>query len=371
MAQKRDYYEVLGVSKSATDDEIKKAYRKLAKQYHPDVNKDPGAEEKFKEVQEAYEVLSDSTKRGNFDQFGHAAFDQNGGFGQGGFSGGGFGDSFEDIFSSFFGGGFGGGSSYDQNAPRKGQDRFMSMRIDFMEAIFGVEKTVTLNVDEECTTCHGTGAHSKSDVKTCSTCNGTGQTVRQQRTPFGVVQTQGVCPDCNGKGKTISKHCKDCKGAGYINKRVNVDIKVPAGIFSGQQLRVSGKGERGANGGPNGDLLIEIVVGSHKHFKRDGSNIHITIPLSTIDATLGTEIDVPTVHGDVTLTIPAGTQPNTKFRLKEKGVKDLRTGRLGDQFVEVKLEVPTKLSKSEKELYEKLKEDKGDSVFDRFKKAFK
>lgn len=367
MAQKKDYYEVLGVSESATDDEIKRAYRKLAKKYHPDVNKDPGAEDSFKEVQEAYEVLSDSSKRANYDRFGHSAFDQNGGFGAGGFSGG-----FEDIFSSFFGGGFGGGgSSFNQNAPRKGQDRFMSMKIDFMEAIFGVEKTVTLNVDEECNSCHGSGAFSKSDVKTCSRCNGSGQVVQQERTPFGVFQTQGTCPDCHGTGKQITKHCQECKGAGYINKRVNVDIKVPEGIFSGQQLRVSGKGERGINGGPNGDLLIEIIVGTHKHFRREGNNIHISVPLSIIDATLGTEIDVPTVHGDVKLSIPAGTQPNTKFRLREKGSKDLRTGRYGDQYVEVKLEVPTKLSKSEREIFEKLKETKGDSVFERFKKAFK
>ncbi|AGN23809.1 molecular chaperone DnaJ [Erysipelothrix rhusiopathiae] len=370
MADKRDFYEILGVSKSATDAEIKKAYRQLAKKYHPDINKEDGAEAKFKEVQEAYEVLSDSQKRANYDQFGHAAFDQGaGGFG-GGFSGG-F-DDFGDIFSSFFGGG-GGGQRRNPNGPMKGQDRFMSMRIDFMEAVFGANKSVTLNVDEECTSCHGSGAHSKDDIKTCSRCGGTGQTVTQQRTPFGVFQSQATCPDCGGSGKTITKRCGECHGKGFNTKRVEVDIKIPAGIVTGQQLRVSGKGERGANGGPNGDLFIEIVVGTHKHFRREGNDIHINIPLSVIDATLGTEIEVPTVHGDVKLTIPAGTQPNTKFRLREKGVQDLRSGRMGDQYVEVKLEVPTKLSRQQREHLEALKETevKGDSVFDRFKKAFK
>ncbi|HEY4537221.1 MAG TPA: molecular chaperone DnaJ [Erysipelothrix sp.] len=368
MAQKRDYYEVLGVGKSASADEIKRAYRKLAKKYHPDVNKEEGAEEKFKEVQEAYEVLSDQSKRANYDQFGHAAFDQNGGFGGGfeGFSGG-----FDDIFSSFFGGGFGGGTSRQANQPRKGQDRFMSLTIDFMEAIFGAEKTINLTVEETCTTCHGSGAYSKSDVKTCATCHGTGQTVSQQRTPFGVFQTQTTCPDCSGTGETITRFCDDCKGNGYISKKISVDIKIPEGIVSGQQLRVSGKGERGYNGGPNGDLFIEIIVGTHKYFRREANNIHIEIPLSVVDATLGTEVEVPTVHGDVTLKIPAGTQPNTKFRLREKGVKDLRTGRVGDQYVEVKLEVPKKLSRHDKELFEQLREEKGDTVFDRFKKAFK
>lgn len=365
---KRDYYEVLGVAKGASDQEIKKAYRQLAKKYHPDVNKDAGADAKFKEVQEAYEVLSDSSKRGQYDQFGHAAFDQNGGFGGGS---GGF-DDFGDIFSSFFGGGFsGGGRKANPNAPRKGQDRFMEMNIDFLDAVFGVEKTVTLNVDEECTVCHGSGAHSKDDISTCGRCSGSGKVMSQQRTPFGVFQSESTCPDCNGSGKKISKKCSQCHGKGYETKRVNVDIKIPAGIATGQQLRVSGKGERGANGGPHGDLFVEVRVRAHKHYRREGNNIHITVPLSVIDATLGADIEVPTVHGDVVLNIPAGTQPNTKFRLREKGMSDLRTGRMGDQYVEVKIEVPTKISRKEREIFESLREKKGDSVFDRFKKAFK
>ena len=362
---KRDFYEVLGISKGATEQEIKKAYRSLAKKYHPDVNKEPDAEAKFKEVQEAYDVLGDGTKRSNYDQYGHAAFDQNGGFGGGA---GGFQD-FGDIFGSFFGGG--GQQRRNPNAPQRGQDRYMSMRVDFMDSVFGVERTVNLNVDEECTRCHGSGAHSKDDVKTCGRCHGSGEVTSQQRTPFGTFQSQSICPDCNGKGKTISKKCEVCHGAGYNSKKVNVDIKIPAGIVSGQQLRVGGKGERGVNGGPHGDLFIEIVVSSHKFFIRQGNDINIIIPISAIDATLGTKVDVPTVYGDVSLTIPAGTQPNTKFRLKEKGIEDLRSGRKGDQFVEVKIDIPTKISKVDRELYEKLKEKKGDSVFDRFKKAFK
>ncbi len=366
---KRDYYEILGVSKGATEAEIKKAYRGLAKKYHPDVNKEADATEKFKEVQEAYEVLGDSTKRSQYDQFGHAAFDQNQGFGGGGAEFGDFGD-FGDIFGSFFGGG-GGGQRRNPNAPQRGQDRFMTLRVDFMDAIFGTEKTVKLTVDETCNTCHGSGAHSSSDVKTCGRCHGSGHVTTQQRTPFGTFQSQGVCPDCNGKGKTITKACQDCHGAGFQTKKKDVDIKIPAGIATGQQLRVSGMGERGANGGTQGDLYVEVAVSSHKYFVRSGNDIHITVPISAIDATLGTVIDVPTVHGDVSLTIPAGTQPNTKFRLKDKGVPFLQSSRTGDAYVEVKIEIPTKVSKSDKELYEQLQSKKSDGVFDRFKKAFK
>ncbi|MBS5001736.1 molecular chaperone DnaJ [Holdemania filiformis] len=376
MSEKRDYYEVLGISKGASDDEIKKAYRKLAKQYHPDVNKEPGAEEKFKEVNEAYEVLSDPQKRATYDQFGHAGMDGMGagGFG-GGFSGGGF-DDLNDIFGSFFGGGFGGGGSRARsNSPRKGQDRYMQMKISFMDAIFGKTETITIDVDEQCSQCMGTGAHSKDDVTVCPTCHGSGTVVTQQRTPFGVFQSQSVCPDCGGTGKKIRKKCSKCGGKGYEHKRVSVDVKIPAGIQSGQQLRVSGKGERGANGGPNGDLYIEIMVMKHDYFVRDGRNIYITIPISSVDATLGCSVDVPTVYGDVELTIPSGTQNGQQFRLKGKGVKDLRGSGQGDQLVEVKIEIPKKLSGEEKEMYEKLRklQAKGgkESVFDKFKKAFK
>lgn len=371
MAEKRDYYEVLGISKGASDDEIKRAYRKMAKKYHPDVNKEPGAEEKFKEINEAYEVLSDPQKKATYDQFGHAGMDGAAGLGGGfsGFGGGGFG-GFDDIFSSFFGGGFGGGGRRASNGPRKGNDRFMQMTIDFMDAIFGVNKKITIEVDEPCDHCHGTGARSQSDIQTCPTCHGSGYVVTQQRTPLGVMQSQSVCPDCHGSGKKILHTCDHCHGRGYEHKRVELDIKIPAGVQSGQQLRISGKGERGANGGPNGDLFIEVLVRRHKTFVRDGNDIRISVPISALDAILGTKIDVPTVYGDVELTIPAGTQYGQQFRLKGKGVKGART--TGDQYVEVTVEIPTKISREEKELYEKIKAKKGhESPFEKFKKAFR
>ncbi|MBE6108079.1 MAG: molecular chaperone DnaJ [Erysipelotrichaceae bacterium] len=372
---KRDYYEVLGLSKGASDAEIKKAYRSLAKKYHPDMNKEPGAEEKFKEINEAYEVLSDPQKKATYDQFGHAGMDGAGfgGFGQGGFSSAGF-DDLNDIFGSFFGGGFGGGSRRASNGPRKGQDRYMQMRISFMDAIFGKTETIKVDLDEQCSDCGGTGAYSKSDIQTCSTCHGTGSVMQQQRTVFGVMQTQAPCPDCGGTGKKILRKCTKCNGKGYEHKRVEVEVKIPAGIQSGQQLRVSGKGERGTNGGPNGDLFIEIIVASHEKFVREGRNIYIDVPISNVDAALGCTIDVPTVYGEVELTIPAGTQTGTQFRIRGKGVKDLRNSEPGDQYVEISVEIPKKLSREERELYMKLRDlnrKEGKSVFEKFKDAFK
>lgn len=376
MMSKKDFYEVLGVSKSANDAEIKKAYRSLAKKYHPDVNKEADAENKFKEVQEAYEVLSDSEKRANYDQFGHAAFDQSAGYG-GGYGNAGYGDfggfgSYEDIFSSFMGGGFGGSRGRARSTqPMRGDDRFMSMPIDFMESIFGVNKTVTINVDETCHHCHGSGAESPKDIVTCPTCNGSGHVVTQQRTPFGVFQSEAVCPDCSGTGKKITKKCHVCHGEGYEKKKVKVDLKVPAGIVSGQQLRVSEKGERGYNGGPNGHLYIEVNVKPHKYFVREGNDIHLEIPVSAIDATLGSQISVPTVYGDVKLKIPAGTQPGAKLRLREKGVHDVRSGKKGNQYVTVKVVVDKEISKKQKELYEEIKTSEKTDVYDEFKKKFK
>lgn len=365
--KKRDYYEVLGIEKNASESEIKRAYRALAKKYHPDMNKAADAVDKFKEVQEAYEILSDPQKRANYDQYGHAAQDNP--FGQG-FSGG-F-DDLNDIFSSFFGGGFGSRGQRQSNRPVKGQDRFMQLRVDFMEAIFGKTENITLTVDELCSQCLGSGARSKSDIQVCETCRGTGQVTRAQQTPFGMFQQTAVCPTCHGTGKQITHVCPKCKGEGYERKRQSVEVKVPAGINSGQQLRVAHKGERGANGGNNGDLYIEIQVAPHKYFKRQGKDILIDVPISAIDATLGCQIDVPTVYGEVNLTIPAGTQYGTKLRLKEKGVPDLSSGAKGDQIVEVKVEVDKKLTKESKELYERLKESAGKSTpFSRFKAAFK
>ena len=379
MADKRDYYEVLGLSKGASEDDIKKAYRKLAKQYHPDVNKAPDAEAKFKEINEAYEVLSDPQKKQTYDQFGFAGMDGAGGFGSGF---GGFGgmnmDDLGDIFSSFMGGmggGFSGfnfgGRSSRRTGPIKGDDRLMSLEIDFLEAAHGVTKTINVTVEKTCEACNGTGAESKSDIETCPTCHGSGKVLRQSRTPFGMIQQQSVCPDCNGTGKRIKKKCSKCNGTGYNTIREQVEVKIPAGINSGQQVRSSGYGERGENGGSNGDLYIEVIVRPHKYFVREGNNVYIKVPISSLDATLGTKVDVPTPNGEVELEIPAGSQPGTKLRLKGCGIKDLRSNNIGDEYVELDVSIPKKLSKEEKELYEKLAACKQESIFDKFKKNFK
>ncbi|MCI5724170.1 MAG: molecular chaperone DnaJ [Erysipelotrichaceae bacterium] len=379
MAEKRDYYEVLGISKGASDAEIKKAYRSLAKKYHPDVNKAADAEQKFKEINEAYEVLSDPQKRQTYDQFGFAGM--NGSQAGGGFNGfngyttGGF-DDFNDIFSSFFGGGggFSSGNRRANNGPRKGEDRYMRMNVSFMDACFGKTETISLIVEEQCDQCHGSGAASPSDVETCPTCHGSGSVVSQQRTAFGVFQTQGVCPDCRGTGKKIRKVCPKCGGSGYEKKRVSIDVEIPAGIQTGQQLRISGKGERGYNGGPNGDLYLEINVLPHESFERDGKDVYLDIPVSAVDATLGVSIDVPTIHGDVTMKVPAGTQDGTRMRLKGKGTADIRGGRQGDQIVTVRVSVDKDLTRRERELYEELQEiqnsGRGETAWQKFKKKF-
>ena len=373
MADKRDYYEVLGIAKGASEDEIKKAYRKLAKKYHPDVNKAPDAEEKFKEINEAYEVLSDPQKRATYDQFGFAGMD--GGAGFNGVSAGGF-DDLGDIFSSFFGGdmGFGGRSTRANTGPMRGDDLLKRLEIDFMEACFGTTKTIRLNVDETCTACGGTGAASPSDIETCSTCRGRGSILTQQRSILGVVQSQRVCPDCGGTGKHIRKVCPKCAGKGYETKAQTVEVKIPQGINSGQRLRVAGKGGRGANGGPNGDLYLEILVRPHEKFIRDGKNIMLEIPVTAVDATLGTTLDVPTINGEVSMKIPAGTQEGTQLRLKGEGVPDSRGGKPGDQLCTVRIKIDKKLTSKEKQLYEQLRELEGkpgkENIWDRFMKSF-
>ena len=376
---KRDYYEVLGLTKSASKDDIKSAYRKLAKKYHPDINKEPGAEEKFKEVQEAYDVLYDDNKRQMYDQFGMAAFEQGsstGGAGNpfqgGGFAGQGFGGvDLNDIFSSFFGGGP--RRQSNPTGPQRGDDNLMRVKIGFMDAILGKKITVPITYDEQCEYCHGTGAKTPNDIQTCSRCNGTGYIRTTQRTLFGVMENQTVCPDCGGSGKKVTTPCEHCGGKGYNRVKRDVEVNVPAGINAGQQIRLKGKGSKGRNGGENGDMYLEIVIAPHEHFKRDGNDIHLTVPLSFADAALGTKIEVPTVYGDVEVTIPAGTQPDQILRLKGRGVKDLRKGTPGDQYLHLNIQTPTKLSKKEKDLLEEFRKVSSgeDSLFAKFKKKFK
>ena len=376
MSTKRDYYEVLGVDKSADEQTLKKAYRKLAMKYHPDRNPgDKEAEEKFKEINEAYEVLSDSTKRQTYDQFGHAGMNGQGGFGGQGFGGQGFGgfEDLGDIFSSFFGGGRS-RSSRANNGPAKGRDRLKNVSIDFMDAVKGKTLNLNLSYYEVCSHCHGSGAKSASDVETCSRCRGTGRVVTTQQSIFGTIQQESVCPNCGGKGKVIKNKCDKCNGEGYTAVKNTIEVKIPAGISNGQQLRVSGKGDKGINGGPCGDLYIEVEVSSHPFFKRDGNDIHVTVPISAIDATLGKVVDVPTVYGDVALSIPEGTQPEQTLRMRGKGIKDIRTGNPGDQYVHIDIKIPNKLSKEEKELYQKLsslQNKTSESFFDKLKKTFK
>jgi len=371
MMEKRDYYEVLGLTKSASKDDIKKAYRKLSKQYHPDLNKEPGADEKFKEIAEAYEVLSDDQKKARYDQFGHE--DPNAGFGGGGFGGGGFG-GFEDIFSSFFGGG---GRRQDPNAPRKGDDLQYRMNIKFEEAIFGKETEIEIPKDETCDTCHGSGAKPGTKPETCSTCNGAGQVNQAVDTPFGRMMNRRTCSTCHGTGKIIKEKCSTCRGEGKVQKRKKIKVTIPAGVDDGQQIRVTGQGEPGINGGPAGDLYIMFRVQGHNEFERDGDDIYYELKLTFPQAALGDEIEVPTVHGKVKLRIPAGTQSGAQFRLKDKGVKNVHGYGTGNQYVTVKVITPEKLTERQKQLLREfaeisgdIPEEQGSSLFDKIKKKF-
>jgi len=349
--QKRDYYEVLGVAKGASDDELKKAYRKLAKQYHPDLNPgDTVAEAKFKEVNEAYEVLSDKDKRAKYDQFGHAGVDPN--FGAGGF-GGGFdmGDlDLGDLFGSFFGGGFGGGSSSrraNPNAPKKGATLRASVTIDFKEAVFGCEKEINLTRSEQCDACHGSGCESGTTAEVCPDCHGSGTVRVQKRTPFGVMASTSECPRCHGAGKIIHQPCKSCQGSGQVRKTKKITVSIPAGIDDGQAVSLRGQGNSGTNGGPAGDLIIGVSVRSDPRFQREGFSIYLDQPVSFVQATLGAELEIDTVDGKVKWNLPAGTQPGTTFRLRGKGVPILNGRGRGDQFVTVRVEVPTSLTKAQ------------------------
>ena len=350
MAEKRDYYEVLGVSKGASDSEIKSAYRKLAKKYHPDMNPgDKEAEAKFKEASEAYAVLSDADKRRQYDQFGHAAFDGGAG-GAGGFDFGGMdmGDIFGDIFGDFFGGGRSRGQS---NGPMKGQNIRTSVRITFEEACFGVDKEIDVTLKEECATCHGTGAKPGTSPETCKKCGGKGQVVFTQQSLFGVVRNVQACPDCHGTGKIIKERCSDCSGSGYISKRKKISVSIPAGIDNGQCVRIRDKGEPGVNGGQRGDLLVEVVVSRHPIFQRQDRDIFSTAPITFAQAALGGDVRIKTVDGEVIYTVKPGTQTNTRVRLRNKGVPSLRNKQVrGDHYVTLVVEVPTKMNSEQKEL---------------------
>ncbi len=386
MADKRDYYEVLGVQKGASDAEIKKAFRTMARKYHPDLHpNDKECEEKFKEVNEAYEVLSDPAKRQKYDQFGFAGVDPSygGGAGAGDFSGfggfgGGFGDIFDTIFGDGFGSAFGGGRrSANPNAPRRGGDIQVQLDIDFMEACMGAEKKIKIAHFSKCPDCNGTGANAQTVSKTCPDCHGTGHVNVTQRTPLGTISSTRQCTKCGGKGKIVTNPCKKCGGTGRFRTTEEINIKVPAGVDTGQKLRVSGHGDFGFNNGPSGDLFVVIAVRPHELFVRKGNDIYCDIPITYYQAVMGAEITVPTIDGTVKQTIPEGTQTGTTFRLKGKGVKYFGRDARGDQYVKVVVEVPKRLTESQKKALREFEESldgknyaKRETFFDKLKKNF-
>ena len=355
MAEKRDYYEVLGVDRGADDATLKKAYRKLAKKYHPDMNPgDKEAEAKFKEATEAYGVLSDPDKRRQYDQFGHAAFENGGGgagaggFGGFDFGGGDMGDIFGDIFGDLFGGG--GSRRRANNGPMKGANLRAVVHITFEEAVFGCQKELEINLKDTCTTCHGTGAKPGTSPETCSKCNGTGQITYTQQTMFGSVRNVTTCPDCGGTGKIIRDKCTVCHGTGYTSSRKRIQVNIPAGIDDGQSIRIREKGEPGVNGGPRGDLLVEVQVTRHPIFQRQDMNIFSTAPITFAQAALGGDVKISTVDGDVLYTVKPGTQTDTKIRLKGKGVPSLRNSNVrGDHYVTLVVQTPTRLNEKAKD----------------------
>ena len=372
-----DHYETLGVSKDASQAEIKKAYKKLAKKYHPDLNKDKGSEDQFKKINEAYQVLGDEKKRTQYDQFGHETYQQGkktGGFNQGGFSGydqtSGFG-GFEDIFNEFFGGGFGGGGRRGQ---QRGRDLQATVTITLKEAYTGVERDVELDKHDTCSACKGTGAkHAKT--KTCGTCNGRGQVIGQQQTPLGVFQTRRTCPTCGGVGNIPEEKCTECAGEGRLRKRKKITVEIPKGVETGQRIRVQGEGEAAGKGIPPGDLYLVVQVQEHDLFKREGSTLHCEIPLSFTQAAFGADVKIPTLDGKATLEVPAGTNSHTVFRIKGYGMPTVR-GRRGDLMVKVKVVVPKKLSSQEKEVLQEYAKLRGEETepqkgfFSRLRDAF-
>ena len=374
MAEKRDYYEVLGVSKNASEDEIKRAYKKLARKYHPDMNPgDKEAEEKFKEVNEANEVLSNPEKKAKYDQFGFAGVDPNYGAGQGGYGGAGgfdFGD-LGDIFGSFFGGGFGGGGRRNPNAPQRGESIRASLSVEFTEAAFGCEKSITIDRSEQCPTCKGKGCAPGTTPEVCTQCHGAGTVTQAQRTPFGMMQSQTVCPKCRGKGQIIHQPCPDCHGGGLTRKRKTIKVSIPAGIDHGQTISLRGQGGAGKNGGPAGDLLITVMVQPHEIFRRDGVDVFCEAPITFTQAVLGAELEIPTIDGKVKYTIPEGTQTGTVFRLKGKGIPVLNGRGRGDQYVTVTIETPRNLNREQKDALRKFSETLSEGNYEKHRSFFK
>ena len=375
MAEKRDYYEVLGIQKGASEDEIKKAYKKLARKYHPDMNPgDKEAEEKFKEVNEANEVLSDPEKKARYDQFGFAGVDPNYGAGAGG--AGGFGGGFDfgdlgDIFGSFFGGGFGGGQRRNPNAPQRGESIRASVSVSFTDAAFGCEKSVTLERSEMCGTCKGNGCAPGTTPEVCPDCHGTGTVQVRRQTPMGVFASNGPCRKCGGTGRLIHQPCPDCRGGGTVRKRKTIQVTIPAGIDHGQTISLRGQGNAGKNGGPAGDLLITVMVQPHDLFRRDGVDVFCEAPITFTQAVLGAELEIPTIDGKVKYSIPEGTQTGTVFRLKGKGIPVLNGRGRGDQYVTVTIETPRNLNKEQKEALRKFSETLGESNYEKRKSFFK
>ena len=375
MAEKRDYYEVLGIQKGASEDEIKKAYKKLARKYHPDMNPgDKEAEEKFKEVNEANEVLSDPEKKARYDQFGFAGVDPNYGAGAGG--AGGFGGGFDfgdlgDIFGSFFGGGFGGGQRRNPNAPQRGESIRASVSVSFTDAAFGCEKSVTLERSEMCGTCKGNGCAPGTTPEVCPDCHGTGTVQVRRQTPMGVFASNGPCRKCGGTGRLIHQPCPDCRGGGTVRKRKTIQVTIPAGIDHGQTISLRGQGNAGKNGGPAGDLLITVMVQPHDLFRRDGVDVFCEAPITFTQAVLGAELEIPTIDGKVKYSIPEGTQTGTVFRLKGKGIPVLNGRGRGDQYVTVSIETPRNLNKEQKEALRKFSETVGENNYEKRKSFFK
>ena len=369
---KRDYYEVLGLKKDATDADIKRAYRKLAAQYHPDVNHDPGAEEKFKEINEANEVLSDPEKKARYDQFGFAGVDPSYGAGAGGgaYGAGGFdfGD-LGDIFGSFFGGGFG-GTRANPNAPQRGESLRTSVTISFEDAAFGCEKEISIERVEQCDTCRGTGCEKGTTAEVCPDCRGTGMVQQRRQTPLGFMSTSAPCGRCGGKGRIIHQPCKACHGSGQLRRRKTLKVTIPAGIDNGQTISLRGQGNAGRNGGPAGDLLIVIAVRPHEIFRREGTSVLCEAPITFTQAVLGAELEIPTIDGKVKYSIPEGTQSGTTFRLKGKGIPGLNGRARGDQYVTVYIETPRNLNREQKEALRKFSDTLGESNYEQRKSFF-